>query len=208
MNKDYYDILGVDEDATQDQIKKAYRVLANKYHPDKCPDDPEAEAMFKDIVEAYECLIDSQNRLSYDEGAYNGRRKRTLEEKAQLLLAKAFAEVLAALDETNIKHSDPINIMKKSINGTINALRIHIIKLQSDKRKFIEARDRISGTDNLLYDVTNAHIVQSDIVITHDNEQLEEMLIALALLDNYQYKVDEAPEPEWQNQMIGGWFTK
>lgn len=64
--KDYYKILGVSKEATQDEIKKAYRKLAVKYHPDKNPDSKEAEK-FKDIGEAYEVLKDPEKRKRYDE---------------------------------------------------------------------------------------------------------------------------------------------
>ena len=65
-SKDYYDILGVSKDASDDEIKKAYRKLSKKYHPDinKAPD---AEQKFKDINEAYETLSDSQKRAQYDQ---------------------------------------------------------------------------------------------------------------------------------------------
>jgi curved DNA-binding protein len=65
--KDYYKILGVSRDATQDQIKKAFRKLAVKYHPDKNPGNKEAEAMFKEITEAYEVLSDPEKRRRYDQ---------------------------------------------------------------------------------------------------------------------------------------------
>lgn len=65
--KDYYKILGVSKDATQDEIKKAYRKLAVKYHPDKNPDNKEAEEKFKDIAEAYEVLKDPEKRKHYNE---------------------------------------------------------------------------------------------------------------------------------------------
>lgn len=64
--KDYYKILGVDKNASQDEIKKAYRKLAVKYHPDRNPDDKEAENKFKDISEAYEVLGDPEKRKKYD----------------------------------------------------------------------------------------------------------------------------------------------
>lgn len=63
---DYYRILGIAEQADEEQIKQAYRKLAKKYHPDLNPDNPEAEAKFKDVVEAYETLGDAEKRKKYD----------------------------------------------------------------------------------------------------------------------------------------------
>lgn len=66
--KDYYKILGVSKDADKNEIKRAYRKLAHKYHPDKNPNDGEAENKFKDISEAYEVLSDEEKRKQYDTG--------------------------------------------------------------------------------------------------------------------------------------------
>ena len=66
--KDYYKLLGVEKDATENEIKKAYRKLAIVHHPDKNPDDESAAEKFKEIGEAYECLSNSEKRARYDSG--------------------------------------------------------------------------------------------------------------------------------------------
>jgi molecular chaperone DnaJ len=70
--KDYYEILGVGRDATEDDIKKAYRRLAVQYHPDKNPGDKSAEEAFKEASEAYEVLKDGQKRQMYDRFGHDG----------------------------------------------------------------------------------------------------------------------------------------
>ncbi|MBE6335618.1 MAG: J domain-containing protein [Lentimicrobiaceae bacterium] len=72
--KDYYKILGVERSATQDEIKKAYRKLAVKYHPDKNPDDKVAEEKFKDISEAYQVIGNADTRKKYDELGANWKQ--------------------------------------------------------------------------------------------------------------------------------------
>src|SRR4030065_1921386 len=64
--KDYYQILGVERNATDADLKKAYRQLALKYHPDRNPGDKVSEDKFKEINEAYSCLSDPQKRSNYD----------------------------------------------------------------------------------------------------------------------------------------------
>ncbi|HHH39430.1 MAG TPA: J domain-containing protein, partial [Sedimenticola sp.] len=64
--KDYYKVMGLQRDATQDEIKRAYRKLARKYHPDVSK-EPDAEARFKEIGEAYEVLKDPEKRAAYDQ---------------------------------------------------------------------------------------------------------------------------------------------
>ncbi len=65
--RDYYEVLGVNRDASEEEIKKAYRKLAMKHHPDRNPDNPKAEEQFKEAKEAYETLSDGQKRAAYDQ---------------------------------------------------------------------------------------------------------------------------------------------
>lgn len=78
MKRDYYDVLGVSRDAGQAEIKKAFRKQARACHPDVNPDDPESEARFKELAEAYEVLSDEDARATYDRYGFDGLRGRPM----------------------------------------------------------------------------------------------------------------------------------
>jgi molecular chaperone DnaJ len=75
MPRDYYDILGVSKDASTEELKKAYRKLAVKYHPDKNPDNKQAEEKFKEAAEAYSALSDPEKRQRYDQFGHDGLKQ-------------------------------------------------------------------------------------------------------------------------------------
>lgn len=70
--RDYYEVLGVERSSTDQEIKKAYRRVAMKYHPDRNPDDADADAKFKEATEAYEVLLDKEKRQAYDQFGHAG----------------------------------------------------------------------------------------------------------------------------------------
>lgn len=72
QKRDYYEVLGVSKNASADEIKKAYKKLAIKYHPDRNPGDKEAEEKFKEAAEAYDVLHDEQKRQQYDQFGFDG----------------------------------------------------------------------------------------------------------------------------------------
>ena len=72
MPRDYYEVLGVARDADDEAIKKAYRQMAFKFHPDRNPDDPDAESKFKEAAEAYEVLRNAESRARYDRFGHEG----------------------------------------------------------------------------------------------------------------------------------------
>ena len=81
--RDYYEILGVSRDADDATLKKAYRALAKKYHPDMNPGDAEAEKKFKEASEAYAVLSDADKRRQYDQFGKTGRRNKPEEIPAE-----------------------------------------------------------------------------------------------------------------------------
>ncbi len=83
MKKDYYEILGVSRDASSEEIKKAYRKLAAKYHPDKNPGDKHAEEMFKQINEAHSVLTDPEKRKLYDRYGEKWKQFEQMDEKTR-----------------------------------------------------------------------------------------------------------------------------
>jgi molecular chaperone DnaJ len=70
--RDYYEVLGVGKNADSKEVKKAYRRVAMKYHPDRNPDDPDADEKFKEATEAYDVLMDSEKRAAYDQYGHAG----------------------------------------------------------------------------------------------------------------------------------------
>src|SRR4026207_617047 len=70
--RDYYEVLGVNRDCSEDDLKKSYRKLAMKWHPDRNPENPKAEEHFKEAKEAYEVLADGQKRAAYDQFGHAG----------------------------------------------------------------------------------------------------------------------------------------
>src|SRR5580698_3578069 len=82
--RDYYEVLEISKTSTVEEVKKAYRKAAHKYHPDKNPGDKAAELKFKECAEAYEVLSDEQKRARYDQHGHDGLRGTTMHDYSNM----------------------------------------------------------------------------------------------------------------------------
>jgi len=104
---DYYEILGVARDATAGDLKKAYRALALKYHPDHNPDSKDSEEQFKRVSEAYSVLSDSEKRSNYDRfGSAEGVRGAG----STHLAARAWAASRTCSRRSSVVYSEPVGV--------------------------------------------------------------------------------------------------
>ena len=95
--RDYYEVLGVERGASEAELKKAYRRLAMKYHPDRNPDDEGAIDKFKEANEAYEILTDAQKRAAYDQYGHAGVDSLAVTSPISLAMYSAIFSVEAAV---------------------------------------------------------------------------------------------------------------
>lgn len=134
MTQSYYEILGVGEKATQEEIKAAYLRLAKQYHPDKNQGDPEAEQRFQQIAEAYTALKDPGSRLLYDKTGQTHQPK--IEDDVRELLLAAFQSALIE-DEGDILEEarDFIHEVEQKLLGQRQQIEARMRKLTAKRDK-------------------------------------------------------------------------
>jgi curved DNA-binding protein len=114
---DYYKVLGVDKNATQDDIKKAYRKLARKYHPDVNPNDKEAHKKFQQVNEANEVLSDPEKRIKYDQHGKDWQHAEQFEQARRQSRQRGFERETFTGDFSDSEFSDFFNSMFGGMGG-------------------------------------------------------------------------------------------
>lgn len=218
MNKNYYEILGLDVTATAAEIKKAYKKLAGRYHPDKLHgQDPEeiaqAEVEFKQVEEAYRVLKDPINRAHFDQTGegkmprskematakiielFAKHIKAALEYELATEMDSHYSSMLAALNAPSRGIDSVLETVRKELEQeikqtetTINNLEKGVAKLNKVKRK---VRTK-NGTSNIYAQVIEEQLRATSGALAGGGIQLIALKTALAALDDYEYVLEDA----------------
>jgi len=180
LKKDYYKALGVDKNASPEQIKRAYRAKARKVHPDKGGDGSE----MAEISKAYACLSSPVARLTYDQTG-EGPALDNCTEKAYALLMQIFLELIRANVDDNLKGR-----MLHALNQDRDALRTKIQAIKVDIRRFEKYRFRftVSQGVNLWENLIDDQVREETAVIAHIEAEMEVRTKALGILQHYEEK--------------------
>jgi curved DNA-binding protein CbpA len=187
----YYEILGVKETATPDEIKRAYRILAAKYHPDKNPDDPESEAMFKNVAYAYQILNNPGSRLLYDKTGKDKRPK--LEDEVRGIIFNAFNNAMDHLMKAiETDTDDQFDVVKHAREFVSNGFQI----VTQQKMDFTKKRDRLQRKkdkvktklpENVFHVIIDLQLKQLGYVIEEADHQLILIGKAKEILADYHF---------------------
>lgn len=188
MRTNLYDVLGVNKDASKDEIKKAYRNLSKKYHPDTKPDDPKAKEKFEEITVAYKILSDERKKARYD--ATGEIEEHTFNQKLQSYLGQTFMQFVETVRNPKIE-----NVIEQFFDHTVkiqNNLEQGKKKVKSKIERTEEISKRITTTneDDCIKSMLNEkiNILKRDLVLI--DEEVEFMEKVLEFLQMYDYEVD------------------
>ena len=207
--KDLYEILGIGRDATKEEIKKAYRKLALKYHPDHNPGNQEAEEKFKEVNMAYEVLSDPDKKKGYDEtGNYDGEdnvRKAAIDQ-LRSMIAQAVKQdnEMSRISSFGSLYESDNTLMKKIMralakqkadtNSSIVEARKAIKHLEEEKKK-VRMKDNAKHSFNIFESTVDVLINNSKAYVAQAESQLEMLNIATELASDYEdVTAEKTPE--------------
>lgn len=191
--KPLYEVLGVAQDATQAQIKAAYRKLAKKHHPDKGGD----EAMFKQIQNAYDILGDVERRAKYDHNGFTGNGA----EEESRRVSQLVGLITQIIDSTfSLERSNIFDMARRHLKEDISKCNTRIRSNDKAIEKRRIAADRISRKEghNFLVDALNNQIEKLEENSAEVRYVIEETEVLINMLDDYEYRTDGSnfwPDP-------------
>lgn len=194
--RDYYAVLGVDSDASRDDIKNAYRLLAGRYHPDKAEGDAR---VFIQIKEAYEILIDDVKRANYDR---HGRFEHEDTEFALSIIEQTIEKIVTTVDiggrEVNLTVIDIAGSVRATILRDIEDGKIALRDRISKRERWYAAKRRTENANILA--VFRKHIGLCERGIEQIEKGIKLLNIALVLIKDMAYDFDK-PEPGRDNMV-------
>lgn len=196
MKRDLYKILGVDQKATFEEIKKAYRSQSQKLHPDKNPDDPDAAEKLLAVQQAYAILKDSEKRKHYDD---TGEEENWLQNQALGTIAKLYATMA---EKCNYARKNYIIELTKSLQNSLRECKAEIGRLEVTLNNIDHLMDNTKGDKMLVHGLQRKQ-AQIRHQKTHAEEAEKVMMHALEILDKCEYTGDIPQAPTMTVTMRG-----
>lgn len=190
-----YKVLGVSKDATAEDIKKTYRELAFKLHPDRNPGDRKIEARFKRIAEAYAVLSDPAKRKHFDEtGEMMPSESKVMVETIQVI-TMLLQQVLAKLSphDGSLRREDVITLMRQHLNASVSNMRKGLANLEGVRAGFLMVADRFiaeDGTENVLRHIAVEQARMIEHQIKAQQNEINKTAAVDAYLKKFRYSVD------------------
>ncbi len=185
-----YEELGLNADATPEEIKKAYQKKAQKAHPDKATGDV---VVFKKLKEAYEILSDAERREEFDKTG-NTDAPPDVNGRALAELAGLLGQVISQVD---VDYNDIVELMQNEIESVIQQSEAAIKKNETDIKKYLGVikRTKVKGNkENMMAGMVQAFILQRNQVITANQKNIVMYKRMLELLADYDYSFDIKPQ--------------
>lgn len=192
-----YEILGVRPDATQADIKTAYRSLSKEYHPDRNKDDPEASRKFYEVQEAYDLLSDPERRKRYDETGSVGEQYKTTEAEIEATIIQLFSSVVNGGEDLS-RVNFPV-VMTQMLKTSRRQIRANIKSLNEQLFKMLMVRKRVKKKGegkNILLAWLDDRVSSLEYQIKAQENALDISMQAEERMKDYEFEV--GPQPEGQ----------
>lgn len=207
MKPDLYAVLGVKTNATPDAIRRSYRKLARKYHPDHNPGNPTVADKYHAVTHAYTILANPETRQRYDEtGNDDIPRDMGLSELAGVLIPAFMSIVAESINSQfggDLKTTDMVSRIITNIRDRRAAVtdQLNTMKRHREKLRVLSGRFTVDGGENLFESAINAELTKIDRPIADGTAEVERIGRALTYMTTVKYRTD--PRPGGKTTSVG-----